>query len=129
MPPNVFFEMDDARGEWTYTKPFDFIHMRGLAGAFSNWAAIYTEARRHLRAGGSLEVADFGGIKVPDAAPDSYLSIYNGACQSAADKAGTPLGLDHMKKEAFETAGLSLVRSRIFDIPLGTWNPDPSFLV
>ena len=110
---------------WTYTKPFDFIHMRGLTGAFSDWAAIYTEARKHLRVGGSLEVADFGTIKDPNATPDSYLSIYNGACQSAAEKAGTPIGLDHMKKQLFETAGLRTTRSRIFDVPLGTWDPDP----
>lgn len=125
VPPNVFFEVDDAKEGWTYTKPFDFIHMRGLKGAFSNWVTMYTEARKHLRSGGSLEVADFGDIKDPEASPDSYLNIYNGACQTAAEKAGTPLGLDHMKKQVFEAAGLNVARSRAFDVPLGTWNPDP----
>lgn len=125
VPPNVFFEVDDAKEGWSFTKPFDYIHMRGLTGAFPDWTAIYTEARKHLRVGGSLEVADFGDIKDPHAAPDSYLSIYNGACQSAAEKAGTPRGLDHMKKQSFEAAGLSVLRSRTFDVPLGTWNSDP----
>lgn len=110
---------------WTYTNPFDFIHMRGLTGAFSDWTAIYTEARKHLRVGGSLEVADFGTIKDPNATPDSYLSIYNGACESAAEKAGTPIGLDHMRKQHFETAGLRTIRTRHFDVPLGTWDADP----
>ena len=125
VPPNVYFEVDDANEGWTYTKPFDFIHMRGLSGAFSDWATIYTEARKHLRVGGSLEVADFGAIKNPDASPDSYLSIYNGACQSAAERTGTPIGLDHMEKQLFEAAGLNVTRSRVLDIPLGTWDPDP----
>ena len=125
VPPNVYFEMDNAKEGWTYTKPFDFIHMRGLNGAFSDWAAIYTEAGKHLRVGGSLEVADFGTIKDPNASPESYLSIYNGACQSAAEKARTPIGFEHMKKQLFETAGLTVARSRVFDVPLGTWSPDP----
>lgn len=124
VPPNVYFEIDDAKEDWTYTKPFDFIHMRGLTGAFSDWVAVYSEARKHLRTGGSLEIADFGNIRTPNDASDSYLSIYNGACLSAAAKTGSPIGLDHTKKPVLEAAGLSVVRSRTFDVPLGTWNSD-----
>jgi len=125
VPPNVFFEVDDAREEWTYSKPFDFIHIRGLSGAFSNWSAIYAEAFKHLRPGGSLEVSDFGLINDPNSSPDSYLSIFNGACQSAAEKAGTPIGLGHLKKAIIESSGLSVARSRVLDVPLGTWSDDP----
>lgn len=125
VPPNLFFEVDDAREEWTYNKPFDFVHIRGLTGAFSDWRAIYSEARKHLRPGGTLEVADFGMINDPDSSPDSYLSIFNGACQSAAEKAGTPIGLDHLKKATFEASGLSVARSRVLDVPIGTWSDDP----
>jgi len=125
VPPNVFFEVDDAREEWTYSKPFDFIHIRGLSGAFSNWCAIYAEACKHLRPGGSLEVSDFGLINDPNTSPDSYLSIFNGACQSAAEKAGTPIGLGHLKKAIIEASGLSVARSRVLDVPLGTWSDDP----
>ena len=124
VPPNLFFEIDDAREEWTYSKPFDFIHIRGLTGAFSDWPAIYTEACKHLRLGGSLEIADFGFISNPNASPDSYLSIFNGACQSAAEKAGTPIGLEHLKKTTIEVSGLSVIRSRVLDVPLGTWSTD-----
>ena len=124
VPPNVYLEIDDAREDWTYSKPFDFIHMRGLTGAFSDWVAVYSEARKHLRIGGSLEIADFGNIKSPNDASGSYLSMYNGACLSAAAKAGTPIGLDHTNKQVLEAAGLSILRSRTFDVPLGTWNPD-----
>lgn len=125
VPPNVFFEVDDAREEWTYSKPFDFIHIRGLAGAFFDWSTVYTEARKHLRQGGQLEVADFGFINDPNTAPDSYLSIFNGACKSAAEKAGKPIGLDHLRKAVVEGSGLSVARSRVMDVPLGTWDPDP----
>lgn len=125
VPPNVFFEIDDAQEEWTYTEPFDFIHLRGLSGAFSDWAAVYKEAHKHLQGNGILEVADFGNITTVEPIADSYLSIYNGACLSAAEKSGVTLGLDHMKKALLESAGFSVAKGRTLDIPLGTWSDDP----
>ena len=125
VPPNVFFEIDDAQEEWTFTEPFDFIHLRGLSGAFRDWTTVYGESFKHLQPNGILEVADFGLIQVTEEMPDSYLSIYNGACLSAAERSGTALGLDHMKKSTLESAGFSFAKSRTFDVPLGTWSPDP----
>ena len=63
-PPNVSFELDNAQHEWTYNEPFDFIHIRELSGAFSDWAKIYKEVARHLKSGGILEVADRSLIKL-----------------------------------------------------------------
>ncbi|KAL8734827.1 MAG: hypothetical protein Q9166_001179 [cf. Caloplaca sp. 2 TL-2023] len=125
VPPHLFFEIDDAQEEWTYTEFFDFIHMRGLSGAFADWAAIYAKAHKHLQSNGILEVADFGIIQLTEPISDSYLSIYNGACLSAAEKLGVTLGLDHMKKALLESAGFSIAKTRTLDIPLGTWSPDP----
>lgn len=121
---NVSFELDDAQEEWTYTEPFDLIHIRGLTGAFRDWAAIYSSAYKHLRHGGFLEAADFGMVSLKDSIPDSYTSIFNGACQSAAEKAERPIGLSHLKRTLIEGAGLSVVKSRVFDVPLGTWSSD-----
>lgn len=125
VPPNIFFEVDDAQEEWTYTEPFDLIHIRGLTGAFQDWSTIYAEVRKHLRPGGFFEIADFGAISLKDSIPDSYISIFNGACQSAAEKAGRPIGLDHLRSNLMDTAGLSVVKSKVFDVPLGTWSADP----
>ncbi len=124
VPPNVFFEIDDAQEEWTYADVFDFIHIRGLAGAFPDWPAIYASAMKHLRPGGCLEVADFGLISVRNGIPGSYIGAFNGACQSAAEKAGTPIGSDHLRKSVIEAAGLSVVKSRVIEVPLGTWSSD-----
>lgn len=125
VPQNVFLEVDDAEEEWTYTEPFDLIHIRGLAGAFRDWSTIYASVYKHLRLGGYFEIADFGTISLKDSVPDSYASIFNGACQSAAEKAERSLGLGHLKRSLVEGAGLSVVRSKVFDVPLGTWSPDP----
>ncbi len=124
-PPNVFFELDDAQNEWAYNEPFDFIHMRNLSGAFSNWGAIYAEVSKNLRRAGSFEIADRGPIQFKQETPNSNTSIFNGAIQSAADKSGRPLNLDHLKKPALANAGLSVTKSRVLEIPLGTYDPDP----
>ncbi|KAL8999989.1 MAG: hypothetical protein Q9169_001234 [Polycauliona sp. 2 TL-2023] len=125
VPPNVFFEIDDAQEEWTYTEPFDFIHLRGLSGAFSDWTSVYKKAHKHLQVNGILEVADFGFITTMEPIADSYLSIYNGACLSAAEKSGITLGLDHIKRTLLESAGFSIAKTRTLEIPLGTWSNDP----
>ena len=124
-PPNLFLELDDAQDEWTYTDPFDFIHIRGLMGAFADWSHIYAEARKHLKTGGSLEVADFGTIHLSMEPANSYLSIWNGAMKSAAEAAGTPVDLEHLKRPLFEAAGLSVTKAKSFNVPLGAWSPDP----
>ncbi|KAL8824778.1 MAG: hypothetical protein Q9170_008043 [Blastenia crenularia] len=125
VPSNVFFEIDDAQEEWTYTEPFGFIHIRGLSGAFRDWTSVYRQAFKHLQPNGILEVADFGLIQLTQEIADSYLSIYNGACLSAAERSGSPPGLGHVRKSALESAGFSVAKSRTFNVPLGTWSPDP----
>ena len=124
-PPNVTFEVDNAESEWTYNEPFDFIHIRELSGAFRDWPKIYREVQKHLRIGGIVEVADHGPIKLTNEPVNSYTSIYNGAVQSAAQKAGTSLDLEHLKKQKFEDASLSVTKFRTFDLPVGQWSTDP----
>ena len=124
VPPNVFFQVDDAQEEWTYTDAFDFIHMRGLGGAFTNWNTIYAGAYKHLRPGGFLEITDFGSIHVTAQSPDSYVGVFNRACALAAKNAGILHGLEHMKKSLLERAGFRIMKTKVMEVPLGTWSSD-----
>ena len=124
-PPNVFFELDDAQNEWAYNQPFEFIHMRNLSGAFPSWDAIYSEVSQNLRLGGTFEIADRDLIQFRKDILNSNTSIFNGAIQSAADKSGRPLNLDHLKEPVFDKAGLRVVKTRVLEVPLGTYDPDP----
>ena len=137
IPSNLFFELDDARLECTYSKPFDFIHMRGLAGALSDWKSLYANAFRLLTANGQLEVAELGPMINYRAAVttaerpytptesrppnNSYLNLFNAACLSAARKAGvTGFGLEHiLDTSLLRAAGFSVVKSKTVDVPLG----------
>ena len=124
VPQNVSFQIDDAAEEWTYTQPFDLIHMRGLTGAFRDWKFVYGQAFKHLADDGVLEIADWGPIRL-EASDDSYLNIYNSACQSAVEKAGYRFGLEHLQKADVESAGFSVMKSVSLEVPLGTWSSDP----
>lgn len=37
VPPNVEFQIDDVEDDWTYTKPFDYIHSRMMTSSIANW--------------------------------------------------------------------------------------------
>ncbi|MCJ1403166.1 hypothetical protein MMC11_006389 [Xylographa trunciseda] len=124
VPPNVFFQIDDAREEWTYASPFDLIHIRCLNGAFSNWTHIYSEAFRHLRPGGIVEIVDMGLIKVVEPSRASYLSIYNGVLQSATEKAGIAVSFEHLRKSVVEASGLSVLKTTMLEFPLGNYPQD-----
>ena len=125
VPLNVLFQVDDVTEEWTFTEAFDFIHIRNLSGAFSDWTSIYREAFKHLKPGGYIEVIDFESIQMPKSSSNSYVSIFAGAVQAAADKAGTPLGVGHLKRSLLEEVGFKSVRTTVLDAPIGTWSKDP----
>ena len=124
-PPNVFFELEDAFEEWAYDDPFDFIHIRGMMGAFNDWGKVYVEAGKNLKRGGSLEVADMGLIRLTVTPPDSHVDAFNEALQTAARRASFTLDLEHLQRPAFEGSGLNVVKTKSFNVPLGVWSPDP----
>lgn len=60
VPPNVFFEIDDAEVPWERPRnSFDLVHMRHMTGAFSDIRYIYRQAFDCLKPGGWIENKDF----------------------------------------------------------------------
>lgn len=128
-PPNVSFDIYDAEGEWAYQEPFDLIHFRGLSGAFSDWPAVYQQAYTHLKPGGYIEVSEFDiagdRLSTPNAPPNSYLSIYMSAIRSAAEAAGYPRNMEHMRHSSLSEVGFESIETHGIDVPVGTWPDDP----
>ncbi|KAL4917942.1 S-adenosyl-L-methionine-dependent methyltransferase [Aspergillus aurantiobrunneus] len=126
--PNVSFQLDDARDEWTYHEPFDMVHLRGLAGAFSDWSSIYKQAFRHLAPGGYIEITDADpaadSVTFPDSG-NSYLSIFASAMRSAAESTGHPRDLRHLLPTVLTAAGFVDVRVLERTIPVGLWPDEP----
>ena len=124
VPSNVFFEVDDAEEEWTFSSPFDLIHLRGLTGSFRDWQEMYKECYRHLKPGGYIEIIDADHIEAANFAPNSYLAIFVGAIRQAAEKAGRPWGTSHLKRSLLENAGFTDIKQTVKSVPVGPWRDD-----
>lgn len=130
VPLNVFFEIDDAEDEGGWTWPddeFDLIHFRSLAGAFSDWSYIYSEAYRSLKPGRWIEVLDFDNHDksllhfFPESSSvRTYLTTLN----DCARRAGKPRGVAHLQPEVFAAAGFVDVGIIEKVIPMGAWPED-----
>lgn len=59
VPPNVRFEIDDLEDPWTYSRRFDYIHGRYLAGSIKDWPALIGRCFEFLKPGGWVEMVDF----------------------------------------------------------------------
>ncbi|KAI1499756.1 S-adenosyl-L-methionine-dependent methyltransferase [Biscogniauxia marginata] len=58
LPENCRFEIDDAEDEWTFSKPFDFVHGRALMSCFNDPGRVIRHAFEHLAPGGYIELQD-----------------------------------------------------------------------
>ncbi|TIC90065.1 putative methyltransferase tdiE [Colletotrichum higginsianum] len=56
VPPNLKFEIDDVEQPWTYSRPFDYIHIRGMTSSVTDWHAFFTQAYKGLVPGGYIEL-------------------------------------------------------------------------
>ena len=53
VPPNLSFQIDDVQQDWTFPEAsFDFIHVRYMHGALSDWPRFYEQMYKFLKPGG-----------------------------------------------------------------------------
>jgi hypothetical protein len=106
-----------------YTKPFDFIHMRGMMTCFSNPRSILAKAYDALLPGGYLEMQD---SVFPMHCHDSTLAgtaldTWGKACVEAAAKIGRPWTNTPYYRGWMEELGFEDVKEKIFEVPTSTW--------
>ena len=46
VPPNIKFQLDNVEEEWTYTREFDFIYSRMMAGGIEDWPRLIEQSFR-----------------------------------------------------------------------------------
>ncbi|KAH7629220.1 S-adenosyl-L-methionine-dependent methyltransferase [Sordaria sp. MPI-SDFR-AT-0083] len=102
-PPNFRFEIDDANKEWTFkTDHFDYIHVRFLNGATSDWDHLYEQAYRVCKPGGWFEHIDATCILGCDdgtIAKGSALDQYSKLFKEAGRRLGLWLPISHLRQE------------------------------
>ncbi|CAM1503213.1 Fc.00g079890.m01.CDS01 [Cosmosporella sp. VM-42] len=129
-PPNCTFEIDDLENEWTWTKPFDFLFSRVMAGSFKDYQAYINQAYKALEPEGWFEMHD---IVLPYASddgtlpPDSELNKLGHLFCEASDVFGRPIDVPLKYKSMMEEAGFFDIIEHHFKWPLGTWPRDQHY--
>ncbi|KAA8914987.1 TAM domain methyltransferase [Sphaerosporella brunnea] len=128
VPPNSMFVIEDAEGEWTWSKPFDFIHVRGMAGSIKDWPLLIKNAYESLAPGGYLEIfeAPVFDLLSDDGTYNDKTALwrYYSLVREASKKTGRSLQLDGKFAEHFAKAGFVDYDVTVKKMPLGAWPAD-----
>ncbi|KAF2025084.1 S-adenosyl-L-methionine-dependent methyltransferase [Setomelanomma holmii] len=129
VPPNVKFEIDNAEDLWTWDEDFfDLVHMRTMTGCIRDWDKLFSQAFRHTKPGGYIELQemDYMGIVQPTSRNPGTSFITWCAEQGLA---GKKAGLNLRTSVSFLTS--SLARAGFVDcqvleykLPIGPWARD-----
>ena len=125
IPPNLMYEIDDARLEWDFLEKFNYIHVRGLAGAFEDWSIIYKQINDVCSDDGVVEITDLSFVRYKVAKPDSALQRYNDVLVEAARLAKMSLSLEHLQEQNIQAAGFRVFRRVSIEIPIGQGQSNP----
>ncbi|CAJ2502354.1 Uu.00g097480.m01.CDS01 [Anthostomella pinea] len=131
MPPNVIIEIDDAELLWTWhPSSFDFVHIRYLIGAISDWPKLFRQAYAALKPGGWIESyepeaeyhSDDGTLE-----PDSAMVRWQRLFKEAGKKTGRPFTMisDNITSDGIRDAGFVDIHTVDYKIPIGSWPEDP----
>ncbi|RMJ21174.1 Methyltransferase [Aspergillus sp. HF37] len=128
VPPNCYFEVDDFESDWSFSKPFDFIHGRTLAGSVRDLPLLYQRIKNNLKPGGWIEMVDFVGDEF-FADDDSlekapYLTEWARLQKVAFHKFGKEFGIARDHKQRMIDAGFKNVREEVYKAPLNPWPKD-----
>nr|XP_036579209.1 methyltransferase domain-containing protein [Colletotrichum truncatum]KAF6786695.1 methyltransferase domain-containing protein [Colletotrichum truncatum] len=127
VPPNVQFEIDDLDNEWIYSRPFDYIHIRGMSGSVRNWPELLKKCYDNLKPGGFIELqeAEFNILSADGTAERGAFYKCLAYVASALEVFGCPfIPLDKLTSLLPE-AGFVEVSDRRFVWPLNSWPRDP----
>ncbi|KAK0722329.1 S-adenosyl-L-methionine-dependent methyltransferase [Lasiosphaeria miniovina] len=126
VPFNIEFHIENAEEEWIRpTATVDLVHLRNMAGAFTDWSFIYEQAFECIRPGGWIEILDFDDMY----AYQNFLTFYpEGSAihllfrgiYEALEKCGRPRGVQHMSKELLMESGFVDIRESVYDLGIGS---------
>ncbi|EEQ83994.2 hypothetical protein RJZ56_003507 [Blastomyces dermatitidis] len=127
VPTNCVFEIDDLEATWPYTRPFDFIHARELAGSIGDFDKLFEQAYKNLVPGGYFEIQSIEPCFLSD---DGTLEKAKHALEwmhmeyEASAKFGKPLEIVKTFPEKLKQAGFVDVKTTLKKLPIGTWPKD-----
>ncbi|KAK2761334.1 hypothetical protein FQN54_001856 [Arachnomyces sp. PD_36] len=127
VPPNLQFEIDDFEAEWPYSRPFDYIHGRELAGSVADFDRLFKQAFNALKPGGYLEMQSFLiQIFTDDNTLDKAVHTvpWVNHLQEASVKFGKPMANVPEWEDKMISAGFEDVTCKIVKVPMSPWPKD-----
>jgi len=125
VPPNLQFYVDDVEDQWLYEdNPFDFVHVRFLAGSIRDWPKLVGQAYTCTQPGGWAEFQDldtFAYSTDGTLAPDSALAKFYTMCGHAREAAGYDMKPGRSLEKWLQDAGFVNVTNHKIPLPLGPW--------
>lgn len=119
MPANCVFEVDDFESDWSFSKPFDFIYGRALAGSVRDVPALLNRAKSNLNPGGWVEMVDivtafFSDDGSHERAPNMLL--WAKLHTEGGEKFGKVTNIAPTLKQSMIEAGFVNVREEVYKV-------------
>ncbi|KAK2002257.1 methyltransferase domain-containing protein [Colletotrichum falcatum] len=130
VPPNVKFEIDDVEEEWTWSRPFDFIHSRVMTASISNWETYLRQCYNNLVPGGWIELQEFDITPQSDdgtLTEDSTLLKWNKLLKSASETLGRSYISPPLLKNILSEIGFVDVSLSAYKCPMNSWPKDRKY--
>lgn len=136
VPPNVSFLIEDVEDKWTWGTPgtYDYIHIRNLAGAITDWPELFTKCFDYLAPGGWIEIQEhdirlLADDKSLEKHPETKASLDNfyEHLFKASDILKRPFDVCPILLSSLQKAGFARCKQEIFKQPWGVWPANPRF--
>ncbi|KZL77966.1 methyltransferase domain-containing protein [Colletotrichum tofieldiae] len=130
VPPNLKFEVDDIEQAWTYSQPFDYIHIRGMTSSISDWYGFFKQAYNGLIPGGYIELFEGHARTQSDdgsLTPDHALWQWADKLDECCKILGRPFVHVPTLVPILKEAGFVDVTIVPFKWPIGPWAKDPYY--
>ncbi|KAK3347047.1 S-adenosyl-L-methionine-dependent methyltransferase [Lasiosphaeria hispida] len=127
-PPNVKFIVDDVELDWAEPEPYDFIHLRHMAGSIKDWPRLVKQVFENLKPGGWIEFQETENVLYSQDGtlkPDHSMVKMMDGLMEACEKIGRTMNPAPMMRGWAEDAGFTNVQEQRFRIPVGAWPRDP----
>lgn len=119
VPPNCYFEVDDYESDWDFSKPFDFIHGRALAGSVKDYPNLFRRIHNNLKPGGWVEMVEiptefYSDDDTIQNAPNllEWAKLHN----EASEKFGKNMNIAYSLKKWMIDAGFKNVKEDIYKV-------------
>ncbi|OHW95460.1 methyltransferase domain-containing protein [Colletotrichum incanum] len=129
-PPNVTFEVDDLEEDWTYSRPFDYIHSRVMTACVNDWKVYLQKCYDNLVPGGWVELQELDLFPRSDdgtLTPDHPLIKCCQLLLEASEIFGRPYIPIPPLKELLTEIGFVDVSLSIYKWPTNPWAKDPKY--